>query len=178
MVGGKLLCQEPVQPRRQGEAPAGLGLQALRLSHRLEQGFSPNSIEIDEPIQIGDWEPENYRRQYLGPVTLTKALALSLNTVAAKARHAGHGRSRHPVAAPARHPVAAPNQCLDRARHLGSHTARTHQRLVPFANGGYAGRSLCRHAHHHAGRASVLYERRAMVSARSSPATISAPSTS
>ncbi len=44
----------------------------------------PNSVEIDEPVRIGDWEPENYRQKYLGPVSLKKAFALSLNTIAAK----------------------------------------------------------------------------------------------
>ena len=32
------LCREPVQPRGRGQAPAGLGLQALRLSRRAGTG--------------------------------------------------------------------------------------------------------------------------------------------
>ena len=34
LVGGRSYEQEPVQPRRAGAAPAGLGLQAVRLSRR------------------------------------------------------------------------------------------------------------------------------------------------
>ncbi|WP_083660053.1 transglycosylase domain-containing protein [Acuticoccus yangtzensis] len=50
----------------------------------LEHGLTPLSMRIDQPTRIGDWEPENYSRKYLGPVSLTKALALSLNTIAAQ----------------------------------------------------------------------------------------------
>ena len=38
----------------------------------------------DAPINVKGWQPENYARDYFGPVTLTKALALSLNTVAVR----------------------------------------------------------------------------------------------
>ncbi len=38
----------------------------------------------DAPINVKGWQPENYSRQYFGPVTLTNALALSLNTVAVR----------------------------------------------------------------------------------------------
>lgn len=50
----------------------------------IEQGATPETIEVDGPITIGKWRPENYNRKYHGPVTLKRALALSLNTVAAK----------------------------------------------------------------------------------------------
>ncbi len=38
----------------------------------------------DAPISVKGWNPENYSREYFGPVTLTKALSLSLNTVAVR----------------------------------------------------------------------------------------------
>src|SRR6202000_3121482 len=50
----------------------------------LERGLTPDTIRDDAPISIKGWNPENYEREYLGPVTLTKALALSLNTVAVR----------------------------------------------------------------------------------------------
>jgi len=49
----------------------------------LERGLSPGSIRRDEPVRIGKWSPKNYTEDYLGPVTLTTALSLSINTVAA-----------------------------------------------------------------------------------------------
>jgi 1A family penicillin-binding protein len=54
----------------------------------LESGFRYDSIVTDEPISIstpsGPWEPKNYTRRFEGDVTLTYALAKSINTVAVK----------------------------------------------------------------------------------------------
>jgi penicillin-binding protein 1A len=50
----------------------------------LEQGLSPDSLREDGPINVKGWRPENYAKGYFGPVTLTKALSLSLNTVAVR----------------------------------------------------------------------------------------------
>jgi len=50
----------------------------------LEKGLRPDTVREDAPISIKGWNPENYSREYFGPVTLTKALSLSLNTVAVR----------------------------------------------------------------------------------------------
>jgi penicillin-binding protein 1A len=50
----------------------------------LEHGMTPDSVREDAPLNIKGWTPENYSHEYFGPVTLTKALALSLNTVAVR----------------------------------------------------------------------------------------------
>ena len=50
----------------------------------LERGMRPETIREDRPIEVRGWRPENYRREYFGPVTLTRALADSLNTVAVR----------------------------------------------------------------------------------------------
>ena len=50
----------------------------------LERGLTPDSVREDRPIDVKGWRPENYNREYFGPVTLTRALALSLNTVAVR----------------------------------------------------------------------------------------------
>src|SRR5208282_1827184 len=42
------------------------------------------TVRDDAPITVKGWSPENYSREYFGPVTLTKALAMSLNTVAVR----------------------------------------------------------------------------------------------
>jgi penicillin-binding protein 1A len=41
-------------------------------------------VREDKPIDVKGWKPENYSHEYFGPVTLTKALALSLNTVSVR----------------------------------------------------------------------------------------------
>ncbi len=50
----------------------------------IEQGYTPDSVELDAPFQIGKYRPENYGKKYYGRVTLRTALAKSLNTVAVK----------------------------------------------------------------------------------------------
>jgi penicillin-binding protein 1A len=50
----------------------------------LEQGLTPDTMRQDAPLEVKGWRPENYSHEYFGPVTLTKALALSLNTVAVR----------------------------------------------------------------------------------------------
>jgi penicillin-binding protein 1A len=50
----------------------------------LERGLTPDTIRDDRPIEIRGWRPENYNREYFGPVTLTRALALSLNSVSVR----------------------------------------------------------------------------------------------
>jgi 1A family penicillin-binding protein len=48
----------------------------------LEKGFGPDTMAIDRPVAIGDWEPENYGGRFRGQVTLRTAFASSLNSVA------------------------------------------------------------------------------------------------
>ncbi|PWB66799.1 MAG: penicillin-binding protein [Bradyrhizobiaceae bacterium] len=50
----------------------------------LERGLTPDSVRLDAPVEIKGWRPENYTREYFGQVTLTRALALSLNTVSVR----------------------------------------------------------------------------------------------
>ncbi len=50
----------------------------------VEKGLTPETVREDAPINVKGWRPENYSHEYFGPVTLTKALSLSLNTVAVR----------------------------------------------------------------------------------------------
>ncbi|MDC7789043.1 PBP1A family penicillin-binding protein [Rhodoplanes tepidamans] len=50
----------------------------------IERGLRPDTVRDDKPIAIKGWRPENYGREYHGPVTLTQALAHSLNTVSVR----------------------------------------------------------------------------------------------
>jgi penicillin-binding protein 1A len=50
----------------------------------LEYGLTPDSVRNDAPVSVRGWKPENYEHDYLGPVSLTQALALSLNTVSVR----------------------------------------------------------------------------------------------
>ena len=50
----------------------------------LEHGLTPDTVRVDGPVKIKGWQPENYSHEYFGPVTLTTALAMSLNTVSVR----------------------------------------------------------------------------------------------
>ena len=60
----------------------------------LEHGMTPDSVAIDQPITIGGWAPKNDNGQYLGEITLRRALAQSVNTVAVRLNQdVGRGRT-------------------------------------------------------------------------------------
>ena len=50
----------------------------------LEKGLTPESLVHDGPVEVDGWEPKNYNSRYYGDVTLRKALARSMNTVAVR----------------------------------------------------------------------------------------------
>ncbi len=84
MVGGKSYKRSQFNRVTKAMRQPGSAFKPFVYLAAVEQGFESRSVEVDEPIRIGDWEPENYKQKYLGEVTLKKALALSLNTVAIK----------------------------------------------------------------------------------------------
>lgn len=50
----------------------------------LQKGYTPQSVVIDKPTQIGEWEPQNYGGGFHGGMTLKNAFAHSVNTIAAQ----------------------------------------------------------------------------------------------
>ena len=47
----------------------------------MEHGLTPETTISDGPICWGNWSPKNYGRSYAGRITLTTAIAKSINTV-------------------------------------------------------------------------------------------------
>jgi penicillin-binding protein 1A len=84
MVGGKSYKRSQYNRATKALRQPGSAFKPFVYLAAMEQGYSPASVETDEPVRIGNWEPENYKHKYLGEVTLKTAFALSLNTVAAK----------------------------------------------------------------------------------------------
>ena len=69
----------------QAKRQTGSSFKPFVFAAALDQGYSPDSLVLDAPLTInvrgsGPWSPQNYSRRYLGEVTLTRALAQSLNT--------------------------------------------------------------------------------------------------
>ncbi len=50
----------------------------------LQQGYTPDTLMVDEPFEYNGWAPQNSNNQYVGPILLRDALAFSINTVAAR----------------------------------------------------------------------------------------------
>ena len=96
MVGGSSYRKSQFNRVTKAKRQPGSAFKPFVFLAALEQGFTPDTVEVDEPVRIGNWTPENYRKKYLGPVALETALALSLNTVAAKLAVAGRARRRWP----------------------------------------------------------------------------------
>jgi penicillin-binding protein 1A len=136
MVGGKSYVKSQFNRVTKAKRQPGSAFKPFVYLAAVEQGYGPDSVEVDEPIRIGDWEPENYGHKYEGPVTLTKALALSLNTVAAKLTYNVSPRAVIAVA----HRLGITSDLADNASiALGTSEVSLLELVsafTPFANGG------------------------------------------
>jgi penicillin-binding protein 1A len=84
MIGGRNYSDSQFNRAVAAKRQPGSAFKPFVYLTALERGLTPDSIREDAPINVGGWKPENYEHRYLGPVTLTKAIALSLNTVAVR----------------------------------------------------------------------------------------------
>jgi penicillin-binding protein 1A len=50
----------------------------------LENGLTPADTVLDAPVRVGNWQPENFERDYRGQITLDEALAHSVNTASVR----------------------------------------------------------------------------------------------
>jgi 1A family penicillin-binding protein len=82
MVGGRDYNTSQFNRVTQARRQPGSLFKAFVYLAALRKGYTPNSIFVDQPVNIGDWEPDNYGDHYYGPVTLRTAFAHSLNSVA------------------------------------------------------------------------------------------------
>jgi penicillin-binding protein 1A len=84
MVGGKNYAESQFNRAVAAKRQPGSAFKPFVYLTALEHGLTPDTVREDKPIALKGWKPENYGRQYLGPVTLTQALAMSLNTVSVR----------------------------------------------------------------------------------------------
>jgi penicillin-binding protein 1A len=84
MVGGRNYADSQFNRAVAAKRQPGSSFKPFVYLAALEKGLTPDTVRDDAPITVKGWRPENYSREYFGPVTLTKALALSLNTVAVR----------------------------------------------------------------------------------------------
>ena len=84
LIGGRDYADSQFDRAVSAKRQPGSSFKPFVYLSALEAGLTPDSVREDGPITIKGWHPENYSREYFGPVTLTKALSLSLNTVAVR----------------------------------------------------------------------------------------------
>ncbi|MGY8668418.1 penicillin-binding protein 1A [Bradyrhizobium sp. UFLA05-109] len=82
LVGGRNYSESQYNRAVTAKRQPGSSFKPFVYLTALEQGLTPDTIRQDAPIEVKGWKPENYTHEYFGAVTLTQALAMSLNTVA------------------------------------------------------------------------------------------------
>jgi len=84
MVGGRNYGESQYNRAVTAKRQPGSAFKPFVYLTALEAGLTPDTVRQDAPINIKGWKPENFEHEYLGPVTLTQALSMSLNTVAVR----------------------------------------------------------------------------------------------
>ena len=85
LVGGRSYSDSQFNRAVAAKRQPGSAFKPFVYLAALEQkGLTPDTIRDDAPLNVRGWQPENYSREYFGAVSLTRALAFSLNTVAVR----------------------------------------------------------------------------------------------
>ncbi|MEZ5812675.1 MAG: transglycosylase domain-containing protein [Rhizobiaceae bacterium] len=84
MVGGFDYANSQFDRASEARRQPGSAFKPFVYVAALEHGLTPNTVRNDAPVRFGKWAPDNYGGKYYGRVTLAKALAMSLNSVAAQ----------------------------------------------------------------------------------------------
>jgi penicillin-binding protein 1A len=84
MVGGRDYESSQFNRATQAKRQSGSLFKLFVYLTALQRGYTPQSVVIDRPTQIGEWEPQNYSGGFRGSMTLRNAFVHSINTVAAQ----------------------------------------------------------------------------------------------
>lgn len=84
MVGGRDYAKSQFNRATQALRQPGSAFKPLVYLAGLEAGLKPETRMIDAPVTVNGWTPRNFDGRYHGEVTLSEAMARSLNTVAVR----------------------------------------------------------------------------------------------
>ena len=84
LVGGKDYSESQFNRAVSAKRQPGSAFKPFVYLTALERGLTPSTIREDRPLSVKGWKPENYKHEYFGHVSLTQALAMSLNTVSVR----------------------------------------------------------------------------------------------
>jgi 1A family penicillin-binding protein len=82
LVGGRDYEASQFNRATQAKRQAGSLFKLFVYLTALQRGYTPQSVVVDKPTQIGEWEPQNYSGGFRGSMTLRNAFAHSVNTIA------------------------------------------------------------------------------------------------
>ncbi|PTW63222.1 penicillin-binding protein 1A [Breoghania corrubedonensis] len=137
LVGGRNYRKSQFNRAVSAERQPGSAFKPFVYLAALEKGLTPDTIRVDQPVSINGWKPKNYTKRYYGSVTLRKALAYSLNTVAAQL---GQEVGPKNVAATARRLGITSELKVNPSIALGTSEVTPLEitaAYVPFSNGGW-----------------------------------------
>lgn len=84
LVGGRNYSENQFNRATAARRQPGSSFKPFVYLTALERGLTPDTIREDSPVAVRGWRPENFSRDYRGPMTLRDALATSSNTIAVK----------------------------------------------------------------------------------------------
>jgi penicillin-binding protein 1A len=84
LVGGRSYAENQFNRAVAARRQPGSTFKPFVYLTALEHGLTPDAVRDDRPIEVKGWRPENFNREYFGPVTLIQALANSLNSVSVR----------------------------------------------------------------------------------------------
>jgi penicillin-binding protein 1A len=87
MVGGRDYGRSQFNRATRALRQTGSSFKTYVYAAAMENGFTPDSVISDAPINWGGWSPQNYARKFSGRMTLTEALVRSINTVPVRLAH-------------------------------------------------------------------------------------------
>jgi penicillin-binding protein 1A len=138
MVGGRNYAESQFNRAVTAKRQPGSAFKPFVYLTAIEAGLTPDTVRQDAPLDVKGWKPENYSREYFGPVTLTQALSMSLNTVAVRlgleVGPANVVRTAHRLGIASK---LEPNATIS----LGTSEVSLNELVgayAPFANGGFA----------------------------------------
>jgi len=82
MVGGRDYAESQFNRVTQAKRQPGSLFKVFVYLAAFQKGVNPQMTAVDRPVQIGNWEPENYGGRFRGQMTLRTAFAHSVNSVA------------------------------------------------------------------------------------------------
>ncbi len=142
MVGGRDFRDSEFNRAVQARRQPGSSFKPFVFAEAIEQGWSPGSIILDQPVVVqmspGSWRPRNYDHTFHGMVTLRTALARSFNVSAVRL---GMAVGVEAVAARAMAMGLTSRIPIVHSLSLGScmvNPMEMAQAYIPFATGGLA----------------------------------------